>query len=171
MTNGVCPRLPVCFRPIADSSIAGHATAVVRLLMYGVLVPLVAWTSSPAPCARVGETAKKAARIERECGLKKGTIAVAGNEIHLQPGPDEAYAKVDCALTHLKNAGLNGVGFIGNEADPNAILKPPLRYIVEGTSAQIAALANAAKADKWVVSGQQQRPTRQPCSSLRVAQR
>lgn len=43
-------------------------------------------------------------------------------------------------------------GFSGNEYDPNAVLRPPMRYIAEGSSAEIAGLIRAAQADKWVIS-------------------
>lgn len=50
------------------------------------------------PAAPQGtDKAKQAEAIESECGLKKGTITVNGDQIRLQPSPDEAYEKVDCA--------------------------------------------------------------------------
>ena len=77
---------------------------------------------------------------------------VTGDQIRLQPSPDEAYDHVDCALARLNKAGLGKLGFVGNEADPNAILRPPLRYIAKGSSAEIASLVKAAEADKWAVN-------------------
>jgi hypothetical protein len=121
-----------------------------RNLMLVLLPSVVLFGAAPA-LAQVSDKAEQAAAIERGCGLKKGTITVSGDQIRLQPAPDEAYEKVDCALERLNKAGLGKLGFVGNEADPNAILKPPLRYIAEGSSAEIAALVKAAQADRWVI--------------------
>ncbi len=98
-----------------------------RRLMLVLLPSLVLFGAAPA-AARVTDKTKEAARIESECGLKKGTITVSGDQIRLQPSPDQAYEKVDCALERLNKAGLGNLGFVGNEADPNAVLRPPLRY-------------------------------------------
>jgi hypothetical protein len=119
-------------------------------LTLAALFSSVAFGCIPA-FAQVTDKAREAARIESECGLKKGTITVSGDEVRLQPSPDEAYDHVDCALTRLNKAGLGKLGFVGNEADPNAVLEIPLRYVAEGSSAQIAALVKAAQADKWTV--------------------
>jgi hypothetical protein len=43
-------------------------------------------------------------------------------------------------------------GFTGNEYNPNAVLRPPMRYIAEGSSAEITSLIRAAQADKWLIS-------------------
>jgi hypothetical protein len=102
--------------------------------------------------AHVSEKAEQVAAIERECGLKEGNIVINGDQVRLQPVPDEAYEKVLCALERLNKAGLGKLGFVGNEADPNAILTPPLRYIAEGSSAQIAGLVKAAQADSWAIT-------------------
>lgn len=112
----------------------------------------VLWFRAAPAAAQVTDKTKQAAAIENDCGLKKGTITISGDQIRLQPRPDEAYEKVDCALERLKKAGLGKLGFVGNEADPNAVLRPPLRYIAEGSSAEMAALVKAAKAEKWVIS-------------------
>lgn len=111
----------------------------------------VGFVSEPPPTPRLN--ADEVARIERECGLNKGTLLVDGEYLRLKPSPDEAYEHVDCALVRLNAGGLGQrLGFVGNEADPNAVLKPPLRYIAEGSSAQIDALVKAAKADKWTIT-------------------
>jgi hypothetical protein len=47
---------------------------------------------------------------------------------------------------------LGELGFVGNEATPNAVLEPPLRYIAEGSTAEITALVKAANADKWLIT-------------------
>jgi hypothetical protein len=119
-------------------------------LMAVLLAPFIAVASVPA-VAQVIDKAKQVARIEGECGLKKGTITVTGDEIRFQPSPDEAYDRVDCALTKLNKSGLGKLGFVGNEMDPNAVLRPPLRYIAEGSSADIGSLAKALQAEKWTI--------------------
>ena len=123
-----------------------------RTLMLLLLPSVAMLGATPAASAQAIDKTKQAAAIERECGLKTGTITATGDEIRLQPSQDEAYSKVDCALERLNKTGLGKLGFIGNEADPNAVLEPPLRYIAEGSSAEIAALAKAARADKWAVN-------------------
>lgn len=80
-------------------------------------------------------------------------ITVVGDQITLQPSADEAYDHIDCALTRLKTSGLGKLGFVGNEANPNAVLRPPLRYIAEGSRAEIRSLAQAAEAEEWVIVG------------------
>lgn len=125
-------------------SMNGHFTL-------GILASLVALNGWPA-AAQAPDKAKEVANIESECGLKKGTITVVGDDIRFRPSQDEAYEKVDCALSRLSKADLGRIGFVGNEADLNAILKPPMRYIAEGSSAQMEALVKAAQAEKWVVS-------------------
>jgi len=89
--------------------------------------------------------------INRDCKLKEGTLILVGDEVRFQPPPDEEFERLECALSRLKERPGVKFGFIGNERDSNAVLKPPLRYIAEGSSLQIAALANAAQADKWTV--------------------
>lgn len=116
-----------------------------------VLMPSVVLLGAAPAAAQVADNSKTAAVIERACGLKKGTITVSGDEIRLQPSPDEAYENVDCALERLKKAGLGKLGFVGNEADPNAVLRPPLRYIAVGSNFQIAALIGALETDKWTI--------------------
>jgi hypothetical protein len=116
-----------------------------------LLASLTALVASPTFAQDV-DKAKEAARIERECGLKKGTITVIGDDIRLQPSPNEAYGNVDCALSKLRNAGLGKLGFVGNQADPNAVLRPPLRYIAAGPSAQIQTLSIAAQSEKWAIT-------------------
>jgi hypothetical protein len=84
--------------------------------------------------------------------LKKGTLTVEGENLRFKPSPDEDYKHVDCALGRLKKAGLGDrLGFVGNEADPNAILRPPLRYIAVSSPTQIAALRKAAEFDGWTI--------------------
>lgn len=106
--------------------------------------------ASPA-VAQVTDKAEEVARIERECGLKTGTLSIDGDQITFQPSVDQAYEHVDCALARLSKAGVGKLGFVGHEADPNAILDPPLRYVAEGSDAQISALTNALQADNWSV--------------------
>jgi hypothetical protein len=91
-------------------------------------------------------------RIERECRLKKGTLTVDGEHVRLRPSPNEDYQHVDCALAHLKKVGLGDrLGFVGNEADPNGVLRPPLRYIAVGSATQMAALTKAAQVEHWTI--------------------
>ena len=125
-------------------------------LMSRCLLPvLLAWfvAASAAPAvAQATNKASEAARIESDCGLKKGTVVMSGGDILLQPSPDEDFDRVECAVGQLTSARLGKPGFVGNKTDPNAVLKPPLRYIAEGSSAQIADLVKAAQAEKWVIS-------------------
>lgn len=123
---------------------------MVRRLIIAPLVFCASW-APPLAAAQPMNKAKEVARIENECGLKKGTITVAGDQITLQPSPDDADDHVDCALTRLKTSGLGNLGFVGNEADPNAVLHPSLRYIAEGSQAEIGSLAQAVEADGWVI--------------------
>jgi hypothetical protein len=116
-----------------------------------LLVSLLAPGVGPAS-AQVADKAKEAERIERECGVRKGTITINGDRLRLRLSPDEAYDRVDCALERLRKADLGKLGFVGNEVDQNAVLRPPLRYVAAGSKVQIAALVNAAKADKWTVT-------------------
>lgn len=120
-------------------------------LLLLLLPSLVAFSAAPAT-SQVADGVKEAASIESECGLKKGTITVTGGQTRLRLSPDEAYDHVDCAFARLNKAGLGKLGFVGNEADPNAILRPPVRYIAKGSSAQIASLVQAAEADKWAIN-------------------
>jgi hypothetical protein len=123
-----------------------------RFVMLVLLSSVALFGAAPAAAAEATDKTNEAAAIERECGLKTGTITVTGHQIRLQPSQDEADEKVDCALERLSTTGWGELGFVGNEADPNAILKPPLRYIAEGSAAQITALVKAAGADKWLIS-------------------
>ena len=116
-----------------------------------VLFLSLASLGAPPALAQITKKAEQAASIESECSLKKGTITVSGEEIHLQPSPNEAYEHVDCAIEKLNKAGLGKLGFVGNEAAPNAVLRPPLRWVAIGSNAQIAALRKAAEADKWII--------------------
>lgn len=111
---------------------------------------LAAVGSAPAP-AQVTDKAAQAAIIESGCGLKKGTITITGEKVQFQPSPDEPYEHVECALARLEKAGLVSlpIGFVGNEADPNAVVRPQLRYIAEGPTARIAALERALQAEDW----------------------
>ena len=120
-----------------------------RLL--GLLACIGALNAAPA-AAQTVDRAKEAANIETECGLKTGTITVVGDGVRFQPSQGEAYANVDCALSRLSKANLGNIGFVGNEANPNSILKPPLRYIAEGSTAEMDALVKAARAEKWVIN-------------------
>ena len=121
-----------------------------RGMMSVFLSCVVAMNAGPAR-AQVADRAGQAARIESECGLKPGTIKITGDEVQLLPSPDEDYERVDCAIDRLNKARVGKLGFVGNEASPNAVLKPPLRYIAEGASAQIADLIKEANAEKWVI--------------------
>lgn len=121
-------------------------------MMLVLLPSVVLFSAAPGAAAQATDKTEQAAAIERECGLKKGAISVIGDQIRLQPSQGDAYEKVDCALERLNKAGFGKLGFVGNEADPNAVLEPPLRYIAEGSSIEIKALVTAAKADKWVVN-------------------
>jgi hypothetical protein len=123
-----------------------------RVIMLGLLSSIAIFGGASAAAAQATDKAKQAASVERECGLKVGTITVTGDQIQLQPSQDEAYEKVNCALERLSEAGLGELGFVGNEADPNAVLKPPLRYVAKGSPAEITALVKAASADKWLIT-------------------
>ena len=115
---------------------------------------LVAATASLSPAhATVAQSslAKKLQRIERACELSTGTLTASGDEVHFAPSPNAKYENVDCALAKLRRGHIQKLGFIGNEADPNAVLKEPYRYIVEGSGAHIAALTAAARADGWII--------------------
>lgn len=120
--------------------------------MLALLTMVAALGFAPAAVAQVTDKAKGAARIESDCGLKKGTLTIHGESVWLSPSQDEAYERIDCALAQLRTGGLGKFGFVGNEADPNAVLRPPLRYIAEGSSVQVTALVSAARADKWVIT-------------------
>jgi hypothetical protein len=121
-------------------------------MMLVLLCSIASFGGAPAAAAEATDKAQQAASVERQCGLKIGTITVTGDQIRLQPSQDEAYDKVDCALERLSKASLGELGFVGNEATPNAVLEPPLRYIAEGSTAEITALVKAANADKWLIT-------------------
>jgi hypothetical protein len=117
-----------------------------RLMLF-----VVALGAAPA-IAQVADRAKEAAHIETECRLKKGSITVTGDRILLQPFGDVTYEEVACAIARLEKAGLGKIGFVGNEADPDGVLQPPLRYIAEGSSTQMAALIKAAESENWAIN-------------------
>lgn len=117
-----------------------------------LVAALVLLFATATATAQVVDKGAQASAIEIECGLKKGTITVDGGQVHLRPSPDEDYKAVDCALARLKGAKLGNLGFVGNEADPNAVVKPPLHYIAGGSSAEIDALVKAARQDKWIIN-------------------
>ena len=137
--------------PLPTSRRAVILPAMGHRLIFTLPVLCASWAPTLAAAPSV-DKAEEAARIEKDCDLKKGTITVAGDQISLRPSPNEAYNHLDCALTRLKKAGLGTLGFIGNEADPNAVLRPPLRYIAEGSQTEIGSLARAAEAEKWTVT-------------------
>jgi hypothetical protein len=119
-----------------------------RVVLLGIALLAVNGAAAAPPSPDKG---KEAARIERQCGLKKGTLTVHGGSVWLNPTRDEAYEHIDCALGQLRTAGLGKLGFVGNEADPNAVLATPLRYIAVGPCAQIAALTSAARTELWTI--------------------
>jgi hypothetical protein len=112
-----------------------------------VLLPCVALVGAAPAAAKDADKTKWAAAIERECGLKTGTIKVSGGQMRFQSSGDESFEEVDCAVTLVNQAGVGKLG-----VDPNAILRKPIRYIAEGSSAEIAALVKAAQADKWLIN-------------------
>ena len=131
---------------------AQASTAILRPVIRPFLLALS--LSAAAPGTEVPQPPaypELGAAIERECGLGTGTIAITGERVELKPRPDEAFERVDCALAKLRDAG-HKLGFVGNEADPDAVLHPPLRYIVAGPAGAIAALVRAAEADKWDIT-------------------
>jgi hypothetical protein len=112
---------------------------------------LIVCDASPAE-AQETEKVEEAARIESECGLETGTITIIGDQISFRPSPDEAYENVDCGLGRLMGADIGKLGFVGNEADPNTLLHAPVRYIAEGSTAEITALTKAAEAENWTIN-------------------
>jgi TonB family protein len=80
-----------------------------RLPLILVLCSLALLSSAPA---LAGWSNKKelAARIEADCGLKKGTIAVKGDAFLIQPSPDEPNDHMRCALTRLDKHALDTPG-------------------------------------------------------------
>lgn len=116
------------------------------------LLPVALSAALGAPALdEAANQAERAQEIEKACGLADGTIRVVQGQIRLQPSPYEELERVDCALSSLKSAGMTDLGFIGNEADPNAILRPPLRFVAQGLKAQIDALSAAAVEEKWII--------------------
>ena len=101
-----------------------------------LLLPSLAALGAAPVTAQATDKAREAARIETECGLKKGTITVIGDHVTLQPSPDEDYEKVDCALARLNKGDLGKLGFVGNEAAPNAAAptRAPSAQIVQPPS-------------------------------------
>ena len=77
------------YDPIADIATHRHAGGMTRRLVFMLLSAFVAVASAPV-AAQTVDTAKEAARVESECGLKSGTIKVTGDQIRHQPSPDEA---------------------------------------------------------------------------------
>ncbi|MBV9841131.1 MAG: hypothetical protein JOY99_06305 [Sphingomonadaceae bacterium] len=94
---------------------------------------------------------RKVQRIEHACNLPAGTITAVADEVHFAPSPNEKYENVDCALAKLKKGHVEKLGFVGNEADPNAVLDEPYQYIVEGSAPQIAALTAAVRSDGSII--------------------
>jgi len=149
--NGRFPPVPAATDPLRTLGRERYIDPMNGRLMLVLFAIFVAVGVAGPAASRVTHKAKEAARIERECSLKKGIITVTGDQIHFQPSPNEDYHHVDCALTRLNKAELGKLGFVGNEADPNAVLRPPLRYMAEGSNADISALARAAETEKWTI--------------------
>ena len=78
------------------------------------------------------------------------TVA-AGDEIRIQPPPDADYNKVDCILGELKARQVTKLGFVGNEADPNRVLRPAWSYIAGGRIDVLTTLAQEVRKAGWVV--------------------
>ena len=111
---------------------------------------------SLAIASQAGTPASKTDRlvrqISRKCNLRAGILSAVNGEVRLAPTPTDKYEKVDCALAALKKANAPLMGFVGNEIDPNEVLKTPYRYIAEGTENQITLLAEAVTAEGWVIA-------------------
>ncbi|RYG55639.1 MAG: hypothetical protein EON56_05340 [Alphaproteobacteria bacterium] len=121
-----------------------------RWLASGLVLASLIFT----PVVSIAQASADASLVEsinRDCRLKDGTLALVGNEVRLQPPPDEDFESLECALDRLKKSTGLKFGFVGNELDPDTVLSRPLRYIAEGTRSQISALSNAALAEKWTV--------------------
>lgn len=120
-----------------------------RLALFGTVA--ATFLSLDTAGAAQSRLARKVQRIERACNLSKGTITAVADEVHFAPSPDEKYENVDCAFAKLKKGHVEKMGFIGNEADPNAVLDEPYEYVVEGSAPQIAALSAAAQSEGWII--------------------
>jgi len=92
---------------------------MIRRLLTLLLLSFAAFAAAPG-AVQAKDKSKEAALIESECGLKKGTITAIGDQIRLQPSPDEGYKNVDCAIGRLNKADLGKLGFVGNEAATEA---------------------------------------------------
>lgn len=101
--------------------------------------------------ASPSKLSRKVQRIERACKLPAETITAVGDEIQFSPSSNENYEHVACALAKLAEGQVEKIGFIGNEADPDGMLKEPQRYIAEGTTTQIADLSAAVRAGGWII--------------------
>lgn len=117
-------------------------------LAVGLVV--VSLSSAPAMASQAS-LARKLQAIEKACNLSMGTITAIGEEVHFAPSPSEKYEHIDCALAKLKKGHFKNLGFVGNEADPNAMLEEPYRYIVQGAIRQIADLSAAARLSGWII--------------------
>ena len=131
----------------------GHGTSREVKMKQAVLLLSAAAMSFSSADAKVAQSrlARNVHRIEQECKLLTGTLTAVGDEVHFAPSPNEKYERVDCALAKLKKGHFEKLGFIGNAADPNAILEEPYRYIAEGTATQISSLAAAARVSGWTI--------------------
>jgi len=107
-------------------------------------------SSAPAMAGQ-SRLSRKVQHIEQACKLTTGTLTAVGDEVHFAPSPNEKYENVDCALAKLKKGRVEKLGFVGNEADPSAVLQEPYRYIVEGTATAIAGLTAAVRASGWII--------------------
>jgi hypothetical protein len=61
------------------------------------------------------------AGIEKRCGVAVGTLRLSGEELSIQPSPDEEYENLACALRELEKSELAAhvkLGFVGNEMHP-----------------------------------------------------
>ena len=120
-----------------------------RVALFSSLAAILLSTNGAA--AAQSRLSRKVQRIERACNLPKGTITAVADEVHLAPSPSEKYENVDCALAKLKKGHVEKMGFVGNEADPNAALDEPYEYVVEGSASKITALAAAAQSEGWII--------------------
>ena len=133
----------VRFRPIADIAIDRHGSLMTHRLML-LLFATIAVLGAVPLAARTTNKGKELALIENQCGLKKGTITLVGDQIRFQPMPNADYKSVDCALGRLLRLrglkdDLSNLGFVGNEARPDAAMKSL------SASAEVATPANATK--------------------------
>ena len=103
---------------------------------------VVCLSTAPAMASQ-SRLARKLQGIEKACKLPSGTLTADHNEVHFAPSPSEKCENVDYALAKIRKGYIKNSGFIGNAADPSAVLKEPERYVVEGTTKQIADLSAA----------------------------